>query len=402
MNDPYQQYHQYYGLPAPPPPYKDNTLKIVAVVVSLLLLFIGCTVYLLTHGLGRRGFVRGMYNGYIAEGDAKYSRGDYQGAVDSFTFAVDLEPDKSIGYTHRGNAKVAMKRYDDAIADYSHALNVLSTPAGIDELGDPGTSQADKVAMLPDARAIEYYNLGLAYADKRDYASAIVSYTSALTDSPYYFDAYSNRAFAYAGLRRWDLALADATFIVQKKPGDADARVELAEIYAAKGDARRTFSEYMLAITLKPQALDYYQRLGYLSEQGHRFDDSVACWQTAAKNNPTNAICWANLGWAQYLDGKVQASIVNSKKAISIDGNCSSAYLNAGLAYAVLGDWNHARPIYQAVTDHARASDFMAGLDDVHNALKTQSRSTALRQAEAFLTAAARQNASNRPARRSG
>lgn len=50
-----------------------------------------------------------------------YKRGDYVGAIDALTKAIQLQPDLLKGYLGRGYCHLAGKRYDEALADFEKA-----------------------------------------------------------------------------------------------------------------------------------------------------------------------------------------------------------------------------------------------------------------------------------------
>ena len=55
-------------------------------------------------------------NDYFKDGEKKFRLNDYQGAVDSYSKAIDINPNNAIAYNNRGNAK-------DELGDYQSALN---------------------------------------------------------------------------------------------------------------------------------------------------------------------------------------------------------------------------------------------------------------------------------------
>ena len=316
MIDPYQQYprredHQSTGR-------TNSSLRGVAAVTGIAVLFLGCAAYLFAHLHGKRGLERAVYNLCLINGQAKHDRHDYVGAIDDYSMAIAADPIKSLGYIRRGNAYLALKKDNEALADYSKSLQVLTTPAGVDELGNLSDTHAQKVAMLPVARANLYHNIGLAYLDQGDFTHAISAFTATLKLRPRYVDAYSLRVWTYSSMHKWREALADADTAIRLEPGNVGIRRQRASLYARMGDPRRGIAEYMLAIQLAPKDGQTYDECFQTAEYFHLYAYSVACWRTAVKNNPENTKYWVCLGWAQYLNGQVKESIEASQKAIDL------------------------------------------------------------------------------------
>jgi tetratricopeptide (TPR) repeat protein len=61
---------------------------------------------------------------YKLSGNAKFDRGDYQGAIADYTRAISLDSNFAIAYYNRGNAKSEIGDYSAAIADYTRAIKI--------------------------------------------------------------------------------------------------------------------------------------------------------------------------------------------------------------------------------------------------------------------------------------
>ena len=102
-----------------------------------------------------------LYN----SGVVKQNEGDYQGAINFYDKAIEINPQYADAYSNRGLAKVYLKDYQGAIADCNKALEI-----------NPRYDSA-------------YNNRGIAKRNLKDYQGAIADYTKAIEINPGYPDA---------------------------------------------------------------------------------------------------------------------------------------------------------------------------------------------------------------------
>jgi tetratricopeptide (TPR) repeat protein len=68
---------------------------------------------------------------YYLRGFARNKIGDYRGAEEDLTKAIELQPEFAPAYVERGNAYYHKGQYDQAIADYTKALGINPTYAEV-------------------------------------------------------------------------------------------------------------------------------------------------------------------------------------------------------------------------------------------------------------------------------
>jgi tetratricopeptide (TPR) repeat protein len=122
---------------------------------------------------------------FLAEGQAAYRQEDYTKAVELFTSAIELDPNNYYPYCERAAAYYSMGDYENAIADYSAAL------------------ERAKLAFHFVWRGNSYYAIG-------DYDSALNDYNSAVETDPNFFSAYLYRSRLQHILGDSDSAFEDA------------------------------------------------------------------------------------------------------------------------------------------------------------------------------------------------
>jgi tetratricopeptide (TPR) repeat protein len=236
-------------------------------------------------------------------------------AVASMTPAVQSLFDK-------GQPALRARLYDQAIADFSAALNTnppaaaavfilrFRTDAYIakGEL-DRALADADKMVQLapadfrayqvrgrvyrrkdqPDKAITEltialrlnptfaqlYNNRGVAYDDKGQHHRAIQDYNEAIRLAPDTIDGYVNRGGSYYSLHDFDRAMADYNHALGINSSDADTHFNRAVIYEERGDLRRALADYTMAARYNPSDPAVHEALAEICAKTGDFDAAI-------------------------------------------------------------------------------------------------------------------------------
>lgn len=122
---------------------------------------------------------------YVCRGEALGYLGRWKDAENSINQALRHEPYLATAYNERGNIRRFQRDYDNAIADYTMAINI-----------DPTYYEA-------------YYNRALAYEEKKLFAAAEDDLTRTLALNPTVSQAYEARGRVRAAQRNYDQAIDD-------------------------------------------------------------------------------------------------------------------------------------------------------------------------------------------------
>jgi tetratricopeptide (TPR) repeat protein len=156
---------------------------------------------------------------------------DYQGAIEDYTKAIEINPNYSEAYNNRGTVKTNFKDYKGAIEDYTKAIGINSNYS--DAYNSRGTAKSileDYRGAIADyTKAIEinpndseaYNYRGDSKVQLKDYQGAIEDYTKAIELNPNYSDAYYNRGVSKLNLNQKESAYLD--WIKAEELGDSDA-----------------------------------------------------------------------------------------------------------------------------------------------------------------------------------
>ena len=102
---------------------------------------------------------------YLDQGVEKYDAGNYQGAIDDYTKAIEINPQDYTAYNNRGHAKRYLNDRQRAIADFTTAIEI-----------NP------RIVLAYFNRGIDRFKLG-------DLRGAITDYDKAIEIDPQFEDA---------------------------------------------------------------------------------------------------------------------------------------------------------------------------------------------------------------------
>jgi len=134
---------------------------------------------------------------YTARGIAYGNKQDYDQAIADYTQAIEIDPKKALNYNDRCFAHDNKNELDLAIADCDQAISL-----------DPKLWRA-------------YLNRGVAYYHKQDYDRAIADYNQAIQIEAKYAGAFEKRGIAYDDKQDYGHAIADYKQAIELDPASA-------------------------------------------------------------------------------------------------------------------------------------------------------------------------------------
>lgn len=126
-----------------------------------------------------------------------HNKADYLKAIEIYTHILDLDPKQDIMaliFKHRGMAYFSESRYEEALSDFSSALDI--------------DCKCYKAA---------YYR-GVVHSVKQNYPAALDDFSQALSIHPYHFYSTYRRAQAYYHIEDFPMALADCEAAMELEP----------------------------------------------------------------------------------------------------------------------------------------------------------------------------------------
>jgi len=234
---------------------------------------------------------------YKALGNEAFKKGEHGKAIEFYTFATECDPknpvfysnravayakmgkwekslrdsDKAIkynsgwekGWWRKGNALMALKRFDEAVVAYKEAVKLKpDTPQFANDLAKA------KAAMMSDKTAAEVHKIDgndLFKAGKIE--EAVKAYTRAVnaceTNTPegkkIKADCLANRAACYRNLYNPDAVVKDCSEAIELNPGHFKAYIRRAQSYEALEKYQKSLSDFQTALTIAPGQQIAYQ-----------------------------------------------------------------------------------------------------------------------------------------------
>lgn len=160
-------------------------------------------------------FPQGTLN-YITKGNTYVKLRRWHQAIKEYSKALELAPHSYLSYTRRGSAYRKIGEYQKAIADYTAALNLCQEKAkdyyhrslAYRHLQDYENAIADckqALKLTPDLAAA-YNQLGNLAFDLEDYETAIENYQQAIECDSHLAIAHNNLGVAYSKLNQYQEA----------------------------------------------------------------------------------------------------------------------------------------------------------------------------------------------------
>jgi len=178
--------------------------------------------------------------------------------------------DRAIASYNLGNALLALRRYDDALAAYNYAGTVANYgPA--------------------------FNNMGSIYSEQQKYDQAIACYLKALYFQPDYPQCETNLGNVYAKTKAWSQAEQHYLRAIQEDPNYADGHAQLGTLYLNLNKYAEGAREFTTAVQLVPDSPEAHYFLGLCLAKLGKFDDAAHEFETALKIKPNYEAARADL-----------------------------------------------------------------------------------------------------------
>ncbi|AVQ74424.1 hypothetical protein B5D77_22120 [Microcystis sp. MC19] len=222
--------------------------------------------------------------GYHKRANARFEKGDKQGAIEDYNVFLQKVRDARIFYS-RGNSSADVGDDQVAITDYLQSLSI--NPIDVTAYSNRGNARTD-TATIPDnvqvtprisENPIAYNNRGIIRRQTGDKEGALEDLDKAVSLNSNNPIAYNNR-----GVIRFDLgdnasALEDLNMAISLQSNYAEAYYNRGLVKEKMGDKKAAITDYQLAITYQPNYGEAYYNLALAT-----YDDKNPSSRVASLN----------------------------------------------------------------------------------------------------------------------
>jgi uncharacterized protein (TIGR02145 family) len=285
-----------------------------AIIVRILLLATALS-------LASASFGQSAYE-YFVKGSSKNGMGDYKGAIDDYTKAIELDPKIEFFYNYRGNTYDSLKKSDEAFADYAKAIEL--NPKYVDP----------------------YINRGILKYKVKDYHGAIADFNKTIEIFPEIknYSLYYYRGLAKYKLQNYGGAIADFTRASEIRPKIKEPYYYKELAIIEMGDTTDAIEYYSKAIKLDPENVLLYNYRGNTYDSLHYSDNAIADYTKAIELNPHWEKPYYSRGILKYKLQDYSGAIADFTKTIEIihKKDAYFPYYYRGLAKYNLQDYRGA------------------------------------------------------------
>jgi tetratricopeptide (TPR) repeat protein len=210
----------------------------------------------------------------LADGVSLFHRGDFDGAVEAFRRAVELEPDNASAHVSLGSAYLRLNRAAEAARAFRRGIDVDPDNAS----AHVGLAQGRKLSGDPDGAIVELeraleldpesvdalYTLALVHQDLGNTEEETAALESAVTLDPQLSQAQSRLADIYLSRRAYPEAVAALKAALVGRTPVGYVHTRLSEAYYSMGDYEQAESEIRKEIALSPRSAAAHATLAQL------------------------------------------------------------------------------------------------------------------------------------------
>ena len=202
---------------------------------------------------------------YMLLGLTHYDNGDHKKAIAQYNKALETVPTYVTALTNRGlsyalsrNMKAAYKDFAAAIesnpeymrAHYYHAFALAKDGRKQDAINE--YSVALQVAATDTDRKRVLYQRGILYRELDQHDGAMADFGAAIVLDPNYVEAYFSRALALQQADQAEAAMADYSKVIELDPEHAEAHHNRGLLHKKAGAHHLAIRDYSKALDIKP------------------------------------------------------------------------------------------------------------------------------------------------------
>jgi tetratricopeptide (TPR) repeat protein len=312
----------------------------------------------------------------LHEAFTAYARDEFATVVEKLTILKETKNLSPLALCHlydrRGESYRAIEKYEEALADFNHAIELDDKDTRIIAargetyrlMAKYGEALADftRALELDDKYVGAYFIRGNTYRQMCKYDEALADFTRALEFADKSSWAYTNRGDTYLSIDRYDEALADFTRALELDDKSVGAYIMRGETYQLMGKYDEALSDFTRALELDDKSDWAYTNRGVTYLSMDRYDEALDDFTRALEFDDKSALTYIMRGETYQLTGKYAEALADFTRALELDDKSDWAYTNRGGMYQLMGKYE------EALADFTHALE----LDDEDNWARTQ------------------------------
>ncbi len=150
-------------------------------------------------------------------------------------------------------------------------------------------------------------------------------WTEVIRKYPSDFLAYNNRAGYYAGIGKYQLAIADFSFALELQPKAVQVYKDRGFLFLEIGNFSNAFSDFNKVVSINPYDSYAYANRGLALLNMKRYEEALKDFNLSLNLDDNNPIVYFNRGLANGLRGDYGQAVADFDHCLSIDSNYEPA-----------------------------------------------------------------------------
>jgi tetratricopeptide (TPR) repeat protein len=307
---------------------------------------------------------------YICLGAALNDQNKVNEAIAQYSLAIDVLSeelaknaqnkqamlDEAMARQKLGVALAKLDRNVEAVQQFEMALQLKPNEASIqNDLGNVLVKQGKtndaishfEQALEGDSALNAHTNLGFILFKQGQFAAAIGHYQAALRIEPTNALVHHNLANALAEQGKLGEAIYHFERALELNPNDAPAHYSLGNVLVEQGQIAAGIAHFERALSIQPRDAAAHTNLGVALEQQGRSAEAIAHYRTALEIEPNSALPHNNLGVALERQGKVAEAMLHYRRAIELQPDFAGAHYKLANSLAGQGQLEEAIAHYE-------------------------------------------------------
>lgn len=295
---------------------------------------------------------------YLKNGDAFLAEKNYDKAVAEYQKAIKIKPAWAEAQQKLGDALAASDKLDEAIAAYQAASRLKADDEGLHyKLG----ILYEKKGLLDEA-VVEYrqslkfagekgdtrQRLGDIYASRGSTPQAIEQYRELLKLRNEDVQLHLKLARLYGNAKDPKDAIAEYQEIIKINPDTLDAHHELALLYRKHGMGDEAEREFKEILRLKKDDVEARNALTTIYVKNKNYDDLITLLKENVELNPKDANSHYKLGLVYEFKKNYEDALASYKEAVALKDDHAKALNALGRVYMKTGHINEAKEALEA------------------------------------------------------